>query len=359
MSSLPEGSESGAPAISRETAVVFVVDDDVSVRESLESLILSAGWQPETFASAEGFLARSRIDGPSCLVLDLTLPDLNGLDLQKRIVDRVDMPIIFITGYGDVPTTVQAPLSRFRFLSIQRTGPTRNRYEALVSDQRSLVSVVDDDESVRESLPDLLRQFGFAAEAFSSAEAFLTSTVVGETSCLLLDVAMPGMSGPDLQQELTRRRENIPIVFITAHGDPTVRPRLLALGATECLFKPFSDDALLGIVEGYTREAGVRGLERQVGKLLRKVATSLDGGKRALPTTIEVDDVRHYLGRPRFHSEVAERTDTPGIATGLAVTGTGGDVLFIPTANVVDTIPGPLLDRMEIVKLDGYTLHFS
>src|SRR3954466_15896750 len=88
--------------------VVFVVDDDVSVRESLELLILSSGWRPETFASAEDFLARSPIDGPSCLVLDVSLPDLNGLDLQKRIVDRADMPIIFITGYGDVPTTVRA-----------------------------------------------------------------------------------------------------------------------------------------------------------------------------------------------------------------------------------------------------------
>ena len=87
---------------------MFVVDDDVSVRESLELLILSAGWQPETFASAEEFLERSRIDRPSCLVLDVTLPNLNGLDLQKRIVDRADMPIIFITGYGDVPSTVQA-----------------------------------------------------------------------------------------------------------------------------------------------------------------------------------------------------------------------------------------------------------
>jgi FixJ family two-component response regulator len=101
------GSESGAAAVSRDMPVVFVVDDDVSVRESLELLILSAGWQPETFASAEDFLARSRIDGPSCLVLDVSLPNLNGLDLQKRI-ERTDMPIIFITGYGDVPTTVQA-----------------------------------------------------------------------------------------------------------------------------------------------------------------------------------------------------------------------------------------------------------
>jgi RNA polymerase sigma factor (sigma-70 family) len=102
------GGETGIPAIPGDTPVVFVVDDDVSVRESLELLILSAGWQPETFASAEDFLARSRIEGPSCVVLDVTLPDINGLDLQKRIVDRADMPIIFITGYGDVPTTVQA-----------------------------------------------------------------------------------------------------------------------------------------------------------------------------------------------------------------------------------------------------------
>ena len=112
----------------------------------------------------------------------------------------------------------------------------------------SLVSVVDDDESIREALPDLLRQFGFAAEAFASAEAFLASEFVSETSCLLLDVAMPGMSGPDLQQELTRRRQKIPIVFITAYGDASVLRRLLARGAVRCLVKPFSDAALLDAV---------------------------------------------------------------------------------------------------------------
>jgi FixJ family two-component response regulator len=91
-----------------DTPVVYVVDDDVSVRESLEHLIRWSGWQPETFASAEDFLARSPIDGPSCLVLDVSLPNLTGLDLQERIVHRTDVPIIFITGYGDVPTSVQA-----------------------------------------------------------------------------------------------------------------------------------------------------------------------------------------------------------------------------------------------------------
>jgi FixJ family two-component response regulator len=94
--------------MSPDTPVVFVVDDDVSVRESLELLLRYAGWKTETFASAQEFLARARLDVPSCLVLDVGLPDLNGLDLQKRIIDRTDMPIIFITGHGDVPTTVRA-----------------------------------------------------------------------------------------------------------------------------------------------------------------------------------------------------------------------------------------------------------
>jgi len=93
----------------QDKPIVFVVDDDVSVRESLELLIGFAGWQPETFSCAEEFLARPRVQAPSCLVLDISLPDLNGLELQKLIAnDRVDMPIIFITGYGDVPTSVQA-----------------------------------------------------------------------------------------------------------------------------------------------------------------------------------------------------------------------------------------------------------
>jgi len=104
---------------------------------------------------------------------------------------------------------------------------------------RPLISVVDDDESIRESLPDLLREFGFEAQTFSSAEEFLASESVADTNCLVLDVAMPGMSGPDLQRELKTREQSIPIVFITAARDASVRTRLLAQGAVECLFKPF------------------------------------------------------------------------------------------------------------------------
>ena len=110
---------------------------------------------------------------------------------------------------------------------------------------RPLVAVVDDDESVRESLPDLLSEFGFAARTFSSPEEFLASDCVGQTKCLVLDIAMPGMSGPDLQQELKRRGGEIPIIFITASTDKAIRPRLIEEGAVECLFKPFSDTALL------------------------------------------------------------------------------------------------------------------
>jgi FixJ family two-component response regulator len=113
---------------------------------------------------------------------------------------------------------------------------------------RSLISVVDDDESVRESLPDLLREFGFAVRAFSSAEEFLASDCIEQTSCLILDIAMPGMTGPELQQELRIRRREIPIIFITAQRDETVRALVLEQGAAECLLKPFSDTALCDAV---------------------------------------------------------------------------------------------------------------
>ena len=130
-----------------------------------------------------------------------------------------------------------------------------SEYEASVTGTRSLVSVIDDDESVRESLPDLLNEMGFAARTFSSAEEFLVSDFVGRSNCLIVDIAMPGISGPELQQELARRRQKIPIVFITALKDDTIRPSLIARGAVECLFKPFSDTALLSALNAALRVA--------------------------------------------------------------------------------------------------------
>ena len=118
---------------------------------------------------------------------------------------------------------------------------------------RSLVSVVDDDQSVRESLPELLREFGFAANAFSSAEEFLASDDLSKAQCLILDMVMPGMGGLQLQQELSRRQTQIPIVFITAQWDETLRARVMKLGAIDCLLKPFSDSAIVGAVNAAVR----------------------------------------------------------------------------------------------------------
>jgi CheY-like chemotaxis protein len=130
-------------------------------------------------------------------------------------------------------------------LGVEIDHSFRARHENSMMKSPLLVSVVDDDESVRESLPDLLREFGFAARTFSSAEEFVASEEVSQTMCLLLDIAMPGISGPQLQRELQRLRIKIPIIFITAQQDEAVRSRVLEDGAVQCLLKPFSDTALL------------------------------------------------------------------------------------------------------------------
>ena len=114
--------------------------------------------------------------------------------------------------------------------------------------KRLLLSVVDDDEMLRESLPDLLREFGFSARAFSSGQEFLSSSYVGDTRCLILDVAMPGMSGLEVQEELKRRGQAIPVIFITGQKDEEIRKQAFSQGAVKFLYKPFSDSALLEAV---------------------------------------------------------------------------------------------------------------
>lgn len=116
-------------------------------------------------------------------------------------------------------------------------------------DARPLVLVVDDDESVRESLPDLLKALGYRVQTFSSAEALLASAVLDHTDCLILDMAMPGMTGLELYRELKNRARNIPVIFITAHKDSAMRSRIMDQGAVECLYKPFTDTSLLAALE--------------------------------------------------------------------------------------------------------------
>ena len=115
---------------------------------------------------------------------------------------------------------------------------------AETTNERPLVAVIDDDASVRESLPDLVREFGYEVRAFASAEEFLASSHNGHPKCLILDIALPGMSGPDLQEELRRLGQDVPIIFITARTDETIRPGLLDNGAFDVLFKPFSERAI-------------------------------------------------------------------------------------------------------------------
>jgi FixJ family two-component response regulator len=145
--------ERGSRLVPGPKPMVFIVDDDLSVREALESLVRSAGWQVETFASAKDFLARPRVVAPSCLVLDIQLPDLSGLDLQKRVVDRTDMPIIFVTGYADVPTSVQAmKAGAFEFLTKPYNGDVVlaavenaiDRSRAALGRQARMMSIRDD-----------------------------------------------------------------------------------------------------------------------------------------------------------------------------------------------------------------------
>ena len=126
-----------------------------------------------------------------------------------------------------------------------------------------LVSVVDDDESVRESLPDLLKEFGFEVQAFSSGEEFLASEFLTHTDCLILDITMPGMTGPELQQELAHLGLTIPIVFITAHEEEGIRSRLIKQGAVDCLSKPFSDSTLVEAVNTALRKSSSTGASRQ------------------------------------------------------------------------------------------------
>lgn len=120
---------------------------------------------------------------------------------------------------------------------------------------RTLVAIVDDDESVRESLPDLLKEFGFAVSAFSSGEEFLASDHLDQVKALLLDISMPGMSGPEVQRELVVRGWPIPVVFMTAHASEAARPRLLSNGAVACLFKPFDPTTLLAAINDALKTA--------------------------------------------------------------------------------------------------------
>ncbi|PWU11933.1 MAG: hypothetical protein C5B51_01800 [Terriglobia bacterium] len=242
-------------------AVVAVVDDDPSVRKGLERLIRSLGWKAETFASAQEFLDRLRTESPSCLVLDLQLPGLSGLELQKRMAAAgSETPIIFLTGHGDVPASVRAmkagavefltkpvkeeDLSKAIQEAIERARRVREEHPDL-RDSGVLIAIVDDDASAREGLGHLIRSLGLRVETFASAKEFLDRPPGEKPSCLVLDLELPGLSGLDLQKRMAELELKIPIVFVTGHANIPASVQAIKAGAVEFLTKPLEEQELL------------------------------------------------------------------------------------------------------------------
>jgi FixJ family two-component response regulator len=269
-------------------AVIAVVDDDPSVRKGLDRLIRSLGWKAETFASAQEFLARPPTDAPGCLVLDLQLPDLSGLDLQKRMAEAgLETPIIFLTGHGDIPASVQAmkagaiefltkpvdeeELSKAIQEAIERDRRTRQQHVDL-RESDAIIAIVDDDPSAREGLSRLIRSVGLRVETFASAQEFLARPRTEAPGCLVLDLELPGLSGLDLQKRMAELELEIPTVFLTGHGDIPASVQAMKAGAVEFLTKPFEEQQILkAIQEAIERDRQTRRQSAQLRDLRQRM----------------------------------------------------------------------------------------
>lgn len=235
--------------------LISIVDDDESIRRTTTFLIESFGFRAAAFESAEGFLKSVQLHDTSCLLVDVQMLGMSGLQLQRELaVAGHGIPIIFITAYDNKDTRQQAmqagavaflgkPFSDEELLQSVRLA-LQGEFVAT----KNLISVIDDDESIRRTTTLLIESFGFRAAAFASAESFLKSSQLHDTSCLILDVRMPNMDGLELQSELAAAGYDIPIVFITAYDDRGSRGRAMQAGAVAFLDKPFSDEQLLQTV---------------------------------------------------------------------------------------------------------------
>jgi FixJ family two-component response regulator len=236
-------------------ALISIVDDDESIRRTTTFLIESFGFRAAAFESAEDLLKSARLNETSCLIVDVQMPGMSGLQLQSRLAaEGIGIPIIFVTAYDNKTLRHQAKQAG----AVAFLGKPFNDEELLegirlalrgkLETTRDLIAVVDDDESIRRTTTLLIESFGFRAIAFESAESFLQSGQQHNTSCLILDVRLPQMNGLQLQRELAAAGCSIPIVFITAYDDKESRGRAMQAGAVAFLGKPFSDEQLLQIL---------------------------------------------------------------------------------------------------------------
>jgi FixJ family two-component response regulator len=241
--------------------LVSVVDDDESTRKSTTLLIESFGFQAAGFESAEILLKSSQLHETSCLIIDVRMPGMNGLQLQSHLAAAgYKIPIIFITAYDDRESrrrAMQAGAVAFvakPFTDGLLLQAIRSALPVQSKARGNLISLVDDDESIRRTTTLLIQSFGFQAAAFESAESFLKSGQLHETSCLIVDVQMPGMNGIQLQRHLAASGYKLPIIFITAYDNKESRQQAMQAGAVAFLSKPFNDKHLLETIRATLRD---------------------------------------------------------------------------------------------------------
>jgi FixJ family two-component response regulator len=235
--------------------LISVVDDDESVRRTTTRLIESFGFRGAAFESAENFLGSGRLNDTSCLIVDVQMPGMNGLQLQSQLAAAgCSIPIIFITAHNDKESRRRAlQAGAIAFLGkpfsdeqlLQGIRLALHEFGDEPGAAGNFISIIDDDESIRRTTTRLIESFGFRTAAFESAEMFLTSGQLHDTSCLIVDVRMPGMNGLQLQSQLAAADCRIPIIFITAYEDKESHRLAMQAGAVAFLAKPFADEQLL------------------------------------------------------------------------------------------------------------------
>jgi FixJ family two-component response regulator len=245
------------------TNLISIVDNDASVLRTSTLLIESFGFRAAGFESAELFLRSAELHETSCLIVDVHMPGMSGLQLQSKLAALdCKIPIIFITAYDDKASRMRAlQAGAVAFLGKPFSDEIllqtiRSALQGQLGVRKNLISLVDDDESIRRTTTLLIESFGFHAAAFESAESFLKSGQLHETSCLIIDIQMPGMNGLQLQSQLAAAGYKVPVVFITAYDKEESRQQALQAGAVAFLSKPFNDGLLLQTIRAALRQDG-------------------------------------------------------------------------------------------------------